>query len=163
MQKITPFLWFDTKAEEAAHFYISVFKTGKILNVSHYSEAGAKGSGMPEGLAMVVEFELEGQIFNAINGGPHFTFTPAVSFVVRCENQEEIDHYWNLLSEGGAEEAQQCGWLADKYGLSWQIVPNALMELMSSGTPAQANKVMEAMLQMKKIDIKTLQKAYEQA
>lgn len=163
MQKITPFLWFDREAEEAALFYTSIFKDSRILSISHYSEAGAEASGMPVGEVMVVEFELQGQRFDAINGGPIFKFSPAVSFSVSCKDQEEVDYYWERLSEGGAKEAQQCGWLADKYGLSWQIVPTALGKLMSNGDAAQSERVMQAMLQMKKIDIAGLQEAYDSA
>jgi predicted 3-demethylubiquinone-9 3-methyltransferase (glyoxalase superfamily) len=126
MQKISPFLWFDNQAEEAANFYTSTFKNSRILNVTHYDEAGAKASGRKVGEVMTVAFQIEGQDFTAINGGPIFKFTEAISFVVNCETQEEIDMLWNKLSEGGDENAQQCGWLKDKYGLSWQIVPTAL-------------------------------------
>jgi predicted 3-demethylubiquinone-9 3-methyltransferase (glyoxalase superfamily) len=157
MQKISPFLWFNNEAEEAANFYTSIFKNSKILHVARYSEAGSGASGMPKGSVMTVSFQIEGQNFTAINGGPAFKFTEAVSFVVNCESQEEIDHYWNRLSEGGDPKAQQCGWLKDKYGLSWQIVPKILGELMSD--PSRSQKVMKALLQMKKLDIKTLQEA----
>ena len=160
-QKITPFLWFNTQAEEAANYYVSIFNHSKITGVSRYDSAGAAASGQPEGNAMTVAFELEGIKFTALNGGPHFKFTEAVSFVVHCETQKEIDHYWNKLSEGGDEKAQQCGWLKDKFGLSWQIVPNALLELMSDPNPVKSQNVMKAMLQMKKIDIAGLKKAYQ--
>jgi predicted 3-demethylubiquinone-9 3-methyltransferase (glyoxalase superfamily) len=163
MQKITPFLWFDAKAEEAANFYCSVFDNSRVLTVSRYGEAGAKAAGMPVGTAMVVEFELAGQKFSAINGGPHFRFSPAVSFLVSCETQDEVDYFWDKLGEGGDEKARQCGWLADKYGLSWQIVPTALSKLMTSGTPAQREAVMQALLKMKKIDIEALRRAFDQS
>lgn len=158
-QKITPFLWFDDKAEEAVKFYTSIFKNSKILHVARYDEAGAKVSGRTAGSAMTVAFEIEGQEFTALNGGPVFKFTEAVSFVVNCDNQEEVDYYWEKLSadpEGG-----QCGWLKDKYGLSWQIVPSALGELLSDKDAKKSERVMQAMLQMKKIVIKDLQKASE--
>jgi predicted 3-demethylubiquinone-9 3-methyltransferase (glyoxalase superfamily) len=162
MQKITPFLWFDNQAEEAAAFYASIFKNSKVGSVSRYDEAGAKASGMPKGTAMTVSFELEGQRFTALNGGPHFKFTEAVSFVVNCESQQEVDYYWTKLSEGGDEKAQQCGWLKDKYGLSWQIVPTVLPKLLQDKDAEKSQRVMQALLQMKKIDIQVLQKAYNQ-
>ncbi|HEX9656740.1 MAG TPA: VOC family protein [Bacteroidota bacterium] len=162
MQKITPFLWFNTQAEEAAKFYVSIFKNSKVGGVTRYDEAGAKASGMPKGTAMTVAFQLEGQQFTALNGGPHFKFTEAISFVVNCESQEEVDHYCSKLSEGGDEKAQQCGWLKDKHGLSWQIVPKVLVKLLSDPDPAKSQRVMQAMLQMKKIDINALKQAYEQ-
>ncbi|MDB5161172.1 MAG: 3-demethylubiquinone-9 3-methyltransferase [Candidatus Saccharibacteria bacterium] len=152
MQKISPFLWFDDEAEEAANFYVSIFKNSKINNVTRYDEAGAKVSGKPEGSVMVVGFELDGQKFAALNGGPDFKFTEATSFVVDCENQEEVDYFWEKLTADGGEEVQ-CGWLKDKYGLSWQVVPKNMDQLISSP------KAMEAMLKMKKIDIKTLEQA----
>jgi predicted 3-demethylubiquinone-9 3-methyltransferase (glyoxalase superfamily) len=148
MQKITPFLWFDNNAEEAAQFYTSVFKNSRILNVSRD----------PKGSVMVVSFQLEGQQFTALNGGPQFKFSEAFSFVVNCENQAEIDHYWNTLTTGGGQESQ-CGWLKDKFGFSWQIVPTALGNLMSD--PKKANRVMQALLQMKKLDIAALEEAAE--
>ena len=154
MQKITPFLWFDGKAEEAANFYTSIFENSKILNISRYGEEGPG----PAGTAMTVTFQLDGQEFTALNGGPMFKFTEAISFFVRCETQEEIDQLWEKLSEGGEEE--QCGWLKDKYGLSWQIIPVALMEMLQDKDPEKSKRVMEAMLQMQKIDIKTLRQAY---
>ena len=161
MQRITPFLWFDDKAEEAANFYTSIFKNSKIVNVARYSEEGAKASGRPKGTAMTVAFQLDGQKFVALNGGPHFKFTEAVSFVVNCETQEEVDHYWEKLSTGGDEKAQQCGWLKDKYGLSWQIVPVVLIEMMQDKDPKKSERVMGALLKMKKLDIKALKQAYE--
>jgi predicted 3-demethylubiquinone-9 3-methyltransferase (glyoxalase superfamily) len=152
-QKITPFLWFDNQAEEAAQFYTSIFKNSKILNVSRYGDAGPG----PKGSVMVVNFQLEGQQFTALNGGPLFKFSEAFSFVVNCENQQEIDHYWTKLTANGGKESQ-CGWLKDKFGFSWQIVPTALGKLMS-GDSQKANRVMQALLQMKKLDIATLEEA----
>ena len=168
MQKITPFLWFDNQAEEAATFYTSIFKNSfgsaqdksKVVNVARYGEAGAKASGRPKGTAMTVAFQLDGQEFVALNGGPHFKFTEAISFVVNCQTQEEVDYYWEKLSQGGQEI--QCGWLKDKYGLSWQIVPTVLGEMMTDKDAQKSERVMQAMLQMKKLDIKTLKQAYEQ-
>ena len=162
MQKITPFLWFDTQAEEAANFYTSIFKNSKIVSVARYGEEAAKASGRPTGRAMTVAFQLDGQNFVALNGGPHFKFTEAVSFVVNCETQEEVDHYWEKLSAGGDEKAQQCGWLKDKYGLSWQIVPTVMVEMLQDKDPKKSERVMAALLKMKKLDIKTLRQAYEQ-
>jgi predicted 3-demethylubiquinone-9 3-methyltransferase (glyoxalase superfamily) len=161
MQKITPFLWFDTQAEEAANFYTSVFKNSKIVSVARYGEEGVKASGRPKGTAMTIAFQLDGQEFVALNGGPHFKFTEAISFVVNCKTQEEVDHYWEKLSTGGDEKAQQCGWLKDKYGLSWQIVPTVLVEMLQDKDSKKSERVMEALLKMKKLDIKTLQRAYE--
>jgi predicted 3-demethylubiquinone-9 3-methyltransferase (glyoxalase superfamily) len=152
-QKITPFLWFDNQAEEAAQLYTSIFKNSKILNVSRYGDVGPG----PKGSVMVVNFQLEGQQFTALNGGPLFKFSEAFSFVVNCENQQEIDHYWTKLTANGGKESQ-CGWLKDKFGFSWQIVPTALGKLMS-GDPQKANRVMQALLQMKKLDIATLEEA----
>jgi predicted 3-demethylubiquinone-9 3-methyltransferase (glyoxalase superfamily) len=160
MQKITPFLWFDDKAEQAATFYTSIFKNSKIVNIARYGDAGAEVSGRPKGTVMTVAFQLEGQEFVALNGGPQFKFTEAISFVVNCQTQQEVDEYWEKLSDGGQEV--QCGWLKDKYGLSWQIVPTILSEMLSDPDPKKAEKVMKAMLQMKKIDIKGLKQAYEQ-
>jgi predicted 3-demethylubiquinone-9 3-methyltransferase (glyoxalase superfamily) len=157
MQKITPFLWFNKEAEEAANFYTSVFPNSKVLHTAPYSEAGAEAAGMPAGSVMTIVFQLQGQTFTAINGGPHFKFTEAVSFVINCDSQNEIDQYWEKLSEGGDPNAQQCGWLKDKYGLSWQVVPSALGQLMSN--PATAGNVMSALLKMKKLDIKVLEQA----
>ena len=155
MQKISPFLWFDDQAEEAMHFYVSVFKNSKVGNVTRYGDAGPG----PKGSVMTASFELEGQPFTALNGGPHFRFTEAISFVVSCETQTEVDELWDKLIEGG--QTQQCGWLKDKFGLSWQITPVALMELMSDPDPERSRRVMEAMLQMTKIDIAKLRRAYE--
>ena len=161
MQKITPFLWFDHQAEEAANFYVSVFKNSRIINVARYGEAGAEVSGRTQGSVMTVTFELEGQEFVALNGGPVFTFSPAISFVVNCATQEEVDALWVKLAAGGDEKAQQCGWLQDKYGLSWQIVPTVLEEMLQDKDPAKAERVMKAMLRMKKIDIAALKQAYD--
>lgn len=154
MQKITPFLWFDDNAEEAANFYVSVFKNSRVVSISRYGEAGPR----PAGTVMTVSFVLDGQEFVALNGGPEFTFSPAISFVVNCTNQEEVDELWAKLSAGGKEV--QCGWLEDRYGLSWQIVPTALLEMLNDADPAKANRVMQAMLQMVKIDIEGLRRAY---
>jgi predicted 3-demethylubiquinone-9 3-methyltransferase (glyoxalase superfamily) len=160
MQKIAPFLWFDDRAEEAATFYTSIFRNSKIVNIARYGDAGAEVSGRPKGTVMTVEFQLEGQEFVALNGGPQFKFTEAISFVVNCQTQEEVDEYWKKLSDGGREV--QCGWLKDKYGLSWQIVPTILNEMLNDPDPKKAERVMKTMLQMKKIDIKALKQAYEQ-
>ena len=157
MQKITPFLWFDGKAEEAMNFYVSVFNNSKVVRVTRYGEGGPG----PKGTVMSATFELDGQQFYALNGGPQSTFTPAISLFVNCETQEEVDQLWEKLSEGGRKE--RCGWLKDKYGLSWQIIPSALGKLLGDKDPAKANRVMMAMLQMDKIDIQRLQQAYEQA
>jgi predicted 3-demethylubiquinone-9 3-methyltransferase (glyoxalase superfamily) len=160
MQKITPFLWFDSNAEEAVNFYVSIFKNAKLGKVTRYNEASSKAAGRPEGSVMTMEFQLEGQSFTAINGGPHFKFTEAISFVVDCETQEEVDYFWDKLTADGGQESQ-CAWLKDKYGLSWQIVPRVLIEMIGDKDPQKAQRVMEAMLQMKKIDIATLQRAYD--
>jgi predicted 3-demethylubiquinone-9 3-methyltransferase (glyoxalase superfamily) len=156
MPKITTFLWFDNQAEEAANFYTSIFKNSKILNVSRYGDAGPG----PKGTAMMVTFQLEGQSFMALNGGPLFKFTEAISLFVNCETQEEVDELWGKLTAGGEES--RCGWLKDKYGLSWQIVPAALGRLMGDPDPAKAGRVMQAMLKMSKIDVKELERAYRQ-
>ena len=153
MSKITPWLWFDTEGEEAATFYTSVFKNSRILSVDRYGEAGPR----PAGSVMTVSFELDGQEFVALNGGPNFTFNESVSFLVDCDSQDEVDYYWDRLCEGGEES--QCGWLKDKYGVSWQVVPSELRELLGDPVPAKAQAAMAAMLQMSKIDIETLRKA----
>lgn len=153
MPKITPFLWFDTQAEEAANFYVSIFENSKVSSITRYGEAGPG----PKGSALTVQFEIDGQTFTALNGGPTFKFTEAVSFVVHCTNQEEVDYFWEKLVEGGKES--QCGWLKDKYGLSWQIVPNILVELLQNPDPEKAKRVMLAMMKMIKIDIETLKQA----
>ena len=162
MQKITPCLWFDSNAEEAAEFYTSIFKKSKIGKISRYGKEGYEIHGKPEGTVLTVEFELNGQTFTALNGGPAFKFNEAISFQVHCESQNEVDHYWEKLSQGGDEKAQQCGWLKDKYGVSWQIVPTVLGEMLQDKDPKKSGRVMNALLQMKKIDIRALEKAYEQ-
>ncbi|HEX2928230.1 MAG TPA: VOC family protein [Candidatus Binatia bacterium] len=156
MQKITPFLWFDGKAEEAAHFYTSIFKNSKIVDLMRYGEAGPA----PKGTVMSATFELDGQKFIALNGGPMFTFSPAISFFVNCETQDEVDSLWEKLSEGG--EKQRCGWLKDKYGISWQIIPTVLGQLLQDKDPEKSKQVMNAMLKMDKLDIAGLRQAYEQ-
>ncbi|HTU34707.1 MAG TPA: VOC family protein [Candidatus Acidoferrum sp.] len=158
MAKITPFLWFENNAEEAVNFYVSIFPNSKIGATARYSQESANASGMPKGSVMTVEFELDGQKFMALNGGPHFKFTEAVSFMVNCDTQAEIDHYWNKLSEGG--KPNNCGWLKDKYGLSWQIVPAVLPKLLSD--PQRVPGVMKALLQMNKLDIAKLEEAGKQ-
>lgn len=156
MQKITPFLWFNSEAEEAAQFYISLFKNSRLVDILRYSEAGPA----PAGSVMTVTFELDGQRFTALNGGPVFNFTEAISFAVDCETQEEVDRLWDALTDGG--EPGQCGWLKDRYGVSWQIVPSALMKLLQADDPQKVKRVTEAMFQMQKIDLPTLQAAYKQ-
>ncbi|QXW02105.1 MULTISPECIES: VOC family protein [Rhodococcus] len=155
MPSITPCLWFDTQAEEAAQFYISVFGKGKIIGIERYGEGSP--SGQPAGSVMTVVFELDGQRFTGLNGGPMFTFSEAVSFEIPCADQAEVDHYWSALTEGGEES--QCGWLKDKFGLSWQVVPNRLIELMQDPDRTKAQRVMDAMMQMKKIDVAELERA----
>jgi len=162
MQKITPFLWFDNQAEEAVSFYTSIFKNSKVKSITRYGEEGAQASGRPKGTVMTIEFQLDEQEFVALNGGPVFKFTEAISFVVNCESQDEIDYYWEKLSEGGDAKAQQCGWLKDKYGLSWQIVPAELEKLLSGPDPEKSRQVMKALLQMKKITIETLKQAHDE-
>ncbi|HJR59915.1 MAG TPA: VOC family protein [Vicinamibacterales bacterium] len=157
--RIAPCLWFDTRAEEAAAFYVSVFKNSKIVRVARYPKAGQEVHKRPEGSVMTVEFELDGQPFTALNGGPEFKFNEAVSLQVICKNQEEIDHYWNKLSKDGDPGAQQCGWLKDKYGLSWQVIPAALLDLLKDHESTKAQRAMEALLRMKKIDITELERA----
>ena len=157
MQKISPFLWFDSNAEEAANFYVAIFKDSKILKIARYGEAGPG----PAGSVMVVNFQIEGQDFIALNGGPLFKFSEAISFVINCQTQEEVDHYWNKLTAGGGQESQ-CGWLKDKYGLSWQVTPTILGELLADQDQKKAQRVMQAMLQMKKIDIAALKRAAAQ-
>ena len=155
MQKITPYLWFDTQAEEAANFYVSLFKNSRIPDVVRYDDSAPGQAGK----VMIVNFQLDGQDFVALNGGPHFKFTEAISLFVNCQDQQEVDRLWDALSAGG--EVQQCGWLKDKYGLSWQIIPSALMELMSDPDPVKSMWVRQAMLQMVKIDIAALKRAYD--
>jgi predicted 3-demethylubiquinone-9 3-methyltransferase (glyoxalase superfamily) len=161
IQKIVPCLWFDSQAEEAAKFYVSVFeRASRITQVTHYGEEGKEVHGQKPGTVMTVAFELEGQQLTALNGGPHFKFNEAISLQVMCETQDEIDRYWGKLSAGGDDKAQQCGWLKDRYGLSWQIVPAVMPELIGDRDPAKAGRVMKAMLKMKKLDIATLKKAH---
>jgi predicted 3-demethylubiquinone-9 3-methyltransferase (glyoxalase superfamily) len=158
---ITPCLWFDTQAEEAARFYTGIFKNSKVGTISRYDEAGHEVHGRTAGSVMTVEFELNGQPFTALNGGPQFKFNEAISFQIMCESQEEVDHYWNKLSQGGDPAAQQCGWLKDKYGLAWQVIPTAMIEMLSDRDKEKRSRAMEAMLQMKKLDIAALRQAYE--
>ena len=153
-KKIIPFLWFDDQAEQAANFYVSIFKNSKVLSINYYP----KESGGKEGRVMTVKFVLDGEEFVALNGGPHFSFTEAISFWVKCDTQEEIDYFWEKLSEGG--ETSECGWLKDRYGLSWQIVPSSIEELISEEDPARKDRVLKAVWQMQKLDIATLEKAY---
>ena len=156
MQRITPFLWFDNEGEEAANFYVSIFKNSRILSVNRYGDAGPG----PKGSVMIAEFELDGQKFTALNGGPRFKFDEAISFVVNCETQDEVDYFWEKLTAGGGQESM-CGWLKDKYGLSWQIVPTRSIELLQDKDPAKSQRVMKAILQTKKIDITKLEQAAE--
>ena len=158
-QRIAPFLWFDDKAEDAAKFYTSIFKNSKVGDVVRYDDEVAKRTRRPPGSVMVVEFQLDRQDFVALNGGPMFKFTEAISFVVNCDTQEEVDYFWSKLSAGGEES--RCGWLKDKFGLSWQVVPTVLTEMLKDKEATKANRVMHAMLQMDKIDIPALKKAYE--
>jgi predicted 3-demethylubiquinone-9 3-methyltransferase (glyoxalase superfamily) len=160
MQKITPYLWFEDNAEEAAKFYTSIFKNSRVINITHYGESAAEVSGRSKGTVMTVTFELGGQRFMALNGGPNFKFSPAISFLVSCETQQEVDDLWEKLSEGG--QVEQCGWLKDKVGVSWQIVPNILGEMIKDKDAKKSERVIKAMLQMKKIDIRGLRKAYEE-
>lgn len=160
MQKITPCLWFDSQAEEAVNYYVSIFKNSKIGNMTRYGEAGATVSGRPKGSVMTVTFEIEGQEFVALNGGPHFTFSEAISLMVKCETQQEIDEMWEKLSQGGEEGP--CGWLKDKYGLSWQIVSPEWNEMLRDKDVEKSERVMKAILQMTRPDIKALRQAYEQ-
>jgi predicted 3-demethylubiquinone-9 3-methyltransferase (glyoxalase superfamily) len=162
MQSVTPCLWFDGNAEEAVNFYTSTFKNSKIGKTSRYTEAGQEIHRRPPGSVMTMDFEVNGQNFTALNGGPLFKFTEAISFQVHCDTQEEIDYYWERLSAGGDPNAQACGWLKDKFGLSWQIVP-AILGKLAQGDPKKSGRVMEALMKMKKLDVKTLQQAYDQA
>jgi predicted 3-demethylubiquinone-9 3-methyltransferase (glyoxalase superfamily) len=159
MQRITPFFWFDDKAEEAANYYVSVFKNARIEKVVRYNKAAASATGRPEDSAMTVAFTLDGQKYVAMNGGPHLKINEAVSFVINCESQDEVDHYWARLTEGGDPAAQRCGWLKDKFGVSWQVVPTVLPELLQG---AKAGNVMQALMQMSKLDIAALKRASEQ-
>ena len=160
LQKITPNLWFDNQAEEAANFYVSIFKNSKIGDITRYGETAAEISGKPKGSVMTITFQIEGQEFTALNGGPQFKFTEAISLLVNCETQQEVDELWEKLSQGGEEGP--CGWLKDKYGVSWQVVPRILDEMIRDPDPVKAERVMKAMLQMQKIDIAGLQQAYDQ-
>jgi predicted 3-demethylubiquinone-9 3-methyltransferase (glyoxalase superfamily) len=160
IQKIAPCLWFDDQAEEAVKFYTAIFRNSKIVKVARYGEAGREVHGKPAGSVMVVAFELDGQAFTALNGGPIFKFNEAISFQVNCETQEEVDYYWQKLSDGGDKKAQQCGWLKDKYGASWQVVPTILPELVSDPDSAKSQRAFKAMLKMKKIDIDELKRAF---
>ncbi len=160
IQKIAPCLWFDDQAEEAARFYTGIFKNSKIVTVARYGKAGHEVHGRPAGTVMTVAFELEGQAFTALNGGPVFKFNEAISFQVNCETQAEVDYYWEKLSEGGDVKAQQCGWLKDRYGVSWQVVPRALVEMITDPDSEKSGRAMEAMLRMKKLDIAELKRAY---
>lgn len=160
-QKITPNLWFDSQAEEAAEFYTSIFKNSKLKNVARYPKAAQSVSGKTAGSVMTVAFQIEGQDFLALNGGPTFKFSEAVSFIVNCEDQKEVDYYWDRLTQGGDEKAQICGWLKDKFGVSWQVVPKRLEELMSDPDPEKVERVMTVFLKMKKIVVADLEKAYE--
>jgi predicted 3-demethylubiquinone-9 3-methyltransferase (glyoxalase superfamily) len=158
---ITPCLWFDSQAEDAARFYTGIFKNSKIGTISRYDEAGHEVHGRPAGSVMTVEFELNGQPFTALNGGPQFKFNEAVSFQIMCESQEEVDHYWNKLSQGGDPSAQQCGWLKDKFGLAWQVIPTEMIQMLTDRDKEKRSRAMEAMLQMKKLDIAELRRAYD--
>lgn len=160
MQKITTFLWFDKEAEEAAKFYVSVFKNSKIITMSRYNEEAAKASGMPKDSVMVISFELEGQQFSALNGGPMFKFNESISLAVTCKDQDEVDYLWKKLTADGGQESM-CGWLKDKYGLSWQIVPSGLVELLNGKEPEKSNRAAHALMQMRKIDINVMRAAYE--
>lgn len=160
-QKIVPCLWFDSQAEEAAKYYTSVFKDSRIGKITRYGKEGFEIHGKPEGSVLTVEFEIEGQTFTAMNGGPAFRFNEAVSFQIMCETQEEIDDYWEKLTRGGDEQAQQCGWLKDRYGVSWQVVPAGLDEMVGNPDSEQSQRAMRAMLQMKKIDLAELRRAYD--
>ena len=160
LQKITPFLWFDSQAEEAAALYTSVFKNSRIVSRTKYGEAGKDQHKRPVGSVMTVEFELEGQTFTALNGGPEFKFNEAISLVINCSTQDELDYFWEKLKVGGDPKAQVCGWLKDKFGLSWQVVPTVLMDMLKDGDTAKSQRVMAALMKMKKIDIATLKSAY---
>lgn len=158
-QRVTPFLWFNKQAEEAAKFYTSVFPNSRITDTTHYAKEASDASGQPTGSIMTVAFQLDGQDFTAINGGPAFTFTPAVSLVVNCQSEEEVDYYWSKLTEGGDESAQQCGWLKDRYGLSWQVVPTEVIEMLKGPDAAAISRVTATIMRSKKLDLKALRKA----
>jgi predicted 3-demethylubiquinone-9 3-methyltransferase (glyoxalase superfamily) len=159
MQKITPCLWFDTQAEEAAKFYVSLFRNSQLGQVTRYGDSGAQASGQAKGSVMTVSFQLDGQNFTALNGGPHFKFNEAISLMINCETQEEVDDLWERLSKGG--QILECGWVKDKYGLAWQVIPKGFLELISDKDPAKAERAMQAMLKMKKLDIRELKRAAE--
>lgn len=161
LQKITANLWYDNQAEEAARYYTSIFKNSKLGRISRYGKEGFEIHGRPEGSVMTVEFEIEGQSFVALNGGPYFKFNEAISFIINCDTQEEVDYYWNKLSEGGDPSAQQCGWLKDKYGLSWQVVPTTLSKMVTDSDTEKSQRVFKEMLHMKKLDIDVLEHAFE--
>jgi predicted 3-demethylubiquinone-9 3-methyltransferase (glyoxalase superfamily) len=158
--RISPCLWFDSQAEEAARFYIGIFKNSRVVFISRYGKAGREIHGRPPGSVMAVSFLLDGEPFTALNGGPVFKFNEAISFQVRCDTQEEIDDFWDKLGEGGDETARQCGWLKDKFGVSWQVIPRAIDQMMSSEEPERSERVMAALLKMKKLDLEQLQRAY---
>lgn len=160
VQTISPCLWFDDQAEAAAEFYTAIFSNSRITKVSRYGEGGRAVHGKPPGTVMVVAFELDGQPFTALNGGPMFKFSEAISFHVNCQTQEEVDYYWEKLTEGGDQEAQQCGWLKDPFGVSWQVVPTVLTEMLADPDPGRSQRTFDAMLQMKKLDIDALKRAY---
>jgi predicted 3-demethylubiquinone-9 3-methyltransferase (glyoxalase superfamily) len=160
IQKISPCLWFDYQAEEAAKYYTGIFKNSKIVRITRYGEAGREIHGKEPGTVLTVAFELDGQAFTALNGGPQFKFNEAISLQINCQTQEEVDDYWGKLTAGGDEKAQQCGWLKDKYGVSWQVVPTALIEMLADPNPERSQRTMTAMLQMKKLDIAQLKRAY---
>jgi predicted 3-demethylubiquinone-9 3-methyltransferase (glyoxalase superfamily) len=161
MKKMTSCLWFDKEAEDAAKYYTSIFKNAKINRIARYGKEGQDIHGGKEGAVMTVEFELEGQQFLGLNGGPHFKFNEAVSFVINCDTQEEIDYYWEKLGKGGDPKSQQCGWLKDKFGLSWQVTPSIMGDMFNESPTDRTERVMKVMMQMKKLDIKELQKAYD--
>lgn len=161
MQPITPCLWFDSEAEEAANFYVSIFKNSKITEISRYGEAGKEHHGKPVGSVMVAAFEINGQPFTALNGGPMFKISEAVSFQIMCDSQEDVDYYWEKLGAGGDPDAQQCGWLKDKFGVSWQVIPVEFLKMASGPDAEKTQRAMNAMFQMKKLDLSTLKKAYD--
>ena len=163
MQKISPCLWFDNNAEKAVQFYVSIFKNSKIGNVTHYGTEGYEIHKKKEGTVMTIDFEIEGEKFLALNGGPIFKFNEAISFQIYCETQDEVDYYWDNLTEGGDKNAQVCGWLKDKFGVSWQVVPNVLVKMLQDKDPKKTENVMRVMLQMQKLDINALTKAYQQS
>ena len=160
LQRITPFLWFSNEAEQAAAFYTGVFRNSKVGTITRYTDAGQDQHKMLPGTVMTVEFELDGQVFTALNGGPLFKFNESVSFVIHCDSQAEVDHFWEELSKGGDPKAQQCGWLKDKYGLSWQVVPDQMIEMLKDPDPAKSKRVMQSMMKMKKNDLGDLKRAY---